>query len=33
MELIQRGVQALVVDDETADARLEALLTSPATDR
>ena len=33
MELIQRGVDALVLGDETADARLEALLTRPATDR
>jgi DNA-binding CsgD family transcriptional regulator len=33
MELIQRGVEALVVDDETTDARLEALLTHPASDR
>ncbi len=33
MELIQRGVESLVVDDETTDARLEALLTHPASDR
>jgi DNA-binding NarL/FixJ family response regulator len=33
MELIQRGVEALVLDDDTADARLEALLTRPASDR
>jgi DNA-binding CsgD family transcriptional regulator len=34
MELVQRGVEALVLDDdETADARLEALLSRPATDR
>ncbi|MET0475572.1 MAG: AAA family ATPase [Mycobacterium sp.] len=33
MELIQRGVEALVLDDDTADARLEELLTSNASDR
>lgn len=33
MELIQRGVEALVLDDDTADARLEELLTSPSADR
>lgn len=33
MELIQRGVEALVLGDETADARLEALLVSPSCDR
>jgi DNA-binding CsgD family transcriptional regulator len=32
-ELIQRGVEALVLDDAAADARLEGLLTSPASDR
>ncbi len=33
MELIQRGVEALLLDDETADARLEALLIQSASDR
>ena len=33
MELIARGVEALILDDEAADARLEELLTSPASDR
>ena len=33
MELIQRGIEALVLDDEAADSRLEELLTSPASDR
>jgi DNA-binding NarL/FixJ family response regulator len=33
MELIQRGVEALVLDDAAADSRLEELLTSPAADR
>jgi DNA-binding NarL/FixJ family response regulator len=33
MELIQRGVEALVLNDETADDRLEERLRSPSTDR
>ncbi|WP_222622218.1 AAA family ATPase [Mycolicibacterium fluoranthenivorans] len=33
MELIQRGVEALVLDHEAADARLEESLASPASDR
>ncbi len=33
MELIARGVEALILDDDTADARLEELLTSPDCDR
>lgn len=33
MDLIQRGVEALVLADDTADARLEELLASPASDR
>lgn len=33
MELIQRGIEALVLDDEAADSRLEELLTSPSSDR
>ena len=33
MELIQRGVEALVLDDDTADARLEEALASTASDR
>jgi len=33
MELIQRGVEALLLENETADARLEELLISPTSDR
>lgn len=33
MALIHRGVEALVLDDEAADARLEELLACPSTDR